>query len=97
MSFRIRVLNILRKCVPVLPLTVQFTLTKIVFNTCDSNNYTEEQLTGFWIYFPILCLICITWEAFYAYTHYTEYYPHSRFKQHLIYTIISTIISFLRK
>ena len=85
------IITSMKKKIPVLPLTLQLIIVKSVYPSYDPSN--NIYLIGFWIYYPILCLICGGWEAVHAYIDYNKVYPHRTKKERVCYTILSTFIS----
>ena len=84
----------MKKKIPILPLTIQLVITNSVYNNKNNVELSySTYLIGFWIYFPLLCLITCIWESFHAYTEYKNKYPQRTHKERVCYTILSTFIS----
>ena len=82
----------MKKKIPVLPLTVHLIVIKSIYEDYDADDIS--YMVGFWIYYPILCLMCCTLEGFHSYMDYKKTYPHRSIKERICYTGLSTFISF---
>ena len=82
--------NSMREKIPILPLLLQFIIVRNVYQDDSDENLKR---TIFWVYYPILCFICLIYEYVYAYSYYTKHYNTHSFKQRLLFSILSSFIS----
>ena len=89
-------LNILRSKFPAFILTVYTVLTTALYGKsgCEGVD-THDNKVEFLIYYPILCLICLIWEGVYSWSQYTKAYPHGTKKNHIMFSVISSVLGTL--
>ena len=70
----INCLKIMERKIPFIPLAIQFAIVNNAYSQCTYPGNDTYRI-GFWIYFPLLCLLCFIWESFHAWTFYNKIIP----------------------
>jgi hypothetical protein len=83
-------LDIIKRKIPLLTLLIQTMIVNIFFRECISD---ENQIIGFWVYFPILCLFCLVWELIYVLIIFSKDYSHKSLNKRVFFGTITAIIS----
>jgi hypothetical protein len=85
-------LDVIRHKIPMLSLFFQVMIVNIFYTDCsklDDDTYT----IGFWIYFPLICLICLILETFSTIKRFSQLYSHKRLKSRICVGVCSILIS----
>ncbi len=77
--------HVVRRKIPLSALCLQLAIANIFYQGCDKYEHYES---GFWIYFPVMCFLCLVWEIFDAIKTYQKIYNHkSRYSTNVFGTI----------
>lgn len=68
-------------------------MTVNIFYTDCSNSSNPSYAIGFWIYFPLLCLMCLILETLSTIKRFSQLYSHKRLKSRMLIGICSILIS----
>lgn len=95
-----RFLKIMKEKVPIFVIGIQTLIANTIYSQTfltDININIDKLIliNFFWIYFPILCIICGIWEFYNAIDIYKNKNLNIDFKHIIIYSILSTISSII--
>lgn len=82
--------HVVRRKIPLLALCLQLAIANIFYRGCETYEHYE---TGFWIYFPTICFLCLVWEIYDAIKTYQKIYNHKSRQSTHIFGFISGFIS----
>lgn len=82
--------HVVRRKIPLLTLCFQMAIANIFYRGCDTYDHYESR---FWIYFPIMCFLCVSWEIFDAIQTYRKVYNHKSKESIRMFGAISGLIS----
>lgn len=87
---RFAILDVMKRKIPVLILTIHTLIVNTFYKTCE---VSDKAKTGFMIYYPLLCLACLVWEAVHAYRASVKLYSHKSTKNHLWFSVLAASTS----
>jgi len=83
----------IRRKIPLLTLCLQLAVANIFYRGCDTEIFSGYYVTGFWIYFPVMCTLCLLWEIFDAINTYQKIYNHKSKRSIRWYGVASGSVS----